>query len=188
MPRRKIWSAQMIVWAGMASLVMLCWFYLVRMSIGMSEMPHMHHMPDMVMPAATGLDALATTFLMWAVMMVGMMLPAAARRPSERLARTRRSHARTDPGAARVLHHAASIAPATTNLRAIRRSPRVPCCIERTRVDTMNVGFVSVSGGSSNHWVAVGSITARSGGTGNWHPSLRSACVVERGRLVQRET
>ena len=59
---------------------LLCWFYLYRMTAGMSAVAAEHDMhaamgmPDM---AAWGVTELLGLFLMWIVMMAGMMLPSA---------------------------------------------------------------------------------------------------------------
>jgi predicted metal-binding membrane protein len=58
------------LWAGLAAITALAWWYLIRMpatDVGMAAMG---------MPMKTsGLADTALTFLMWAVMMVAMMLP-----------------------------------------------------------------------------------------------------------------
>jgi predicted metal-binding membrane protein len=59
---------------GLAAVVLLAWFYLWRSAGGMDH-------ASMAMagtPRAADAGALALTFVMWAVMMAGMMLPSAA--------------------------------------------------------------------------------------------------------------
>ena len=59
---------------GLAALVIVAWLYLWHMAAGMD--------PSMMVaahtPRATSPGAMVMTFLMWAVMMAGMMLPSAA--------------------------------------------------------------------------------------------------------------
>jgi len=66
------------VWLGVAGLTGLAWLYLWHLSAEMGEA--MAGMEDMVMPREEPWSLLdvALTFAMWAVMMVGMMLPSAA--------------------------------------------------------------------------------------------------------------
>lgn len=61
-------------------LVLLAWWWVWREASGMAAMNAMPDMPDMVMPAPDPWSAayLGTAFLMWTIMMVAMMLPAAA--------------------------------------------------------------------------------------------------------------
>lgn len=59
---------------GLAAVVLLAWFYLWHSAAGMGHAS----MTMAVMPRAADASALALTFVMWAVMMVGMMLPSAA--------------------------------------------------------------------------------------------------------------
>ena len=62
---------------GLSGITVLAWLYLFHTARLMSRMPSMPDMPDMVMLRSwTGMDFLLT-FLMWAVMMVGMMVPTA---------------------------------------------------------------------------------------------------------------
>ena len=79
--RDSIRSGRAAVWIGMAVIVALGWFYVLRMNAGMAAM-HGMTMPDSMtmgdgaaIPAAAGLAALAIVFAMWAVMMAEMMLP-----------------------------------------------------------------------------------------------------------------
>jgi predicted metal-binding membrane protein len=59
---------------GLAAVVVLAWLYLWHIAAGMD-----HAMMAMAaMPHSVNAGALALTFLMWTVMMVGMMLPSAA--------------------------------------------------------------------------------------------------------------
>jgi predicted metal-binding membrane protein len=74
---------RLIVLAAVLAIAALAWAYLVRMAHDMAApMATMPDMPDMVMPgvAPPAWDAgyLAMLVVMWAVMMVGMMLPSAA--------------------------------------------------------------------------------------------------------------
>ena len=65
-----------LVWTGIGALVAGAWAYLLYLSRTMGEMAGMPGMAPALVPwAATDV---AFTVLMWAVMMVGMMLPAAA--------------------------------------------------------------------------------------------------------------
>lgn len=59
---------------GLAAVVMLAWLYLWR---GAAEMDHAS-MAMAAIPRATDTFALILTFVMWMVMMAGMMLPSAA--------------------------------------------------------------------------------------------------------------
>jgi len=59
---------------GLATVVALAWFYLWRSTAGMDHAS----MAMGAMPRAADAGALALTFVMWAVMMAGMMLPSAA--------------------------------------------------------------------------------------------------------------
>ncbi len=63
-----------IVLATIFGLVALSWSYLVLMVRGMKS----GDMTMMVAPDAWGLQVALTMFLMWSIMMVGMMLPSAA--------------------------------------------------------------------------------------------------------------
>ena len=66
--------------AALLAATLLCWFYLYRMTAGMSAIAAEHDMhaamgmPDM---AAWGVTELLGLLLMWIVMMAGMMLPSA---------------------------------------------------------------------------------------------------------------
>ena len=69
-----------VVAASLVAVVALAWLYLWRDAASMSQMA-MPDMPDMPMPGmspASGAGPFALTFVMWTVMMVGMMLPSAA--------------------------------------------------------------------------------------------------------------
>lgn len=72
---------RLVVLAGLIALTLLAWLYLLRMAGDMRAMAgeqNMHAamgMPDM---AGWGAASLFGLFLMWTVMMVGMMLPSAA--------------------------------------------------------------------------------------------------------------
>jgi predicted metal-binding membrane protein len=68
-----------LVWGGVAGLAGLAWLYLVHLSRGGSAGAGMTGMPGMapVLVPWTAADVAFTT-AMWAVMMVGMMLPTAA--------------------------------------------------------------------------------------------------------------
>lgn len=77
---------RLIVAASLASITVLAWAYLVRISTGMdmsdaamSAMPGMPDMPGMDMSAsAWSAKFFLLTLVMWAVMMAGMMTPSAA--------------------------------------------------------------------------------------------------------------
>jgi predicted metal-binding membrane protein len=60
--------------SGLAGLVLLAWLYLVRLD----PMGGMDMSPAMPMPDGRGGGQFLLTFLMWAVMMVAMMVPAAS--------------------------------------------------------------------------------------------------------------
>ncbi len=64
-----------IAGAGLAGLVLLAWLYLLRMA---GQMGGMEMAPGMPMPEAWGAGRFLLTFLMWALMMVAMMVPAAS--------------------------------------------------------------------------------------------------------------
>jgi predicted metal-binding membrane protein len=59
---------------GLAAVVALAWFYLWRSAAGMDHAS----MAMSAMPRAVDASALVLTFVMWTVMMAGMMLPSAA--------------------------------------------------------------------------------------------------------------
>jgi len=63
-----------VVTASLVLVVALAWFYLWREAASMSAMDM--SMPDM--PRASSTEVFVLTFVMWTVMMVGMMLPSAA--------------------------------------------------------------------------------------------------------------
>ena len=67
-----------IVVTGLAGLVVLAWLYLIRLAGDMAEMAE-HAAMGMAMPRAPAWDAvdLVLLFLMWVVMMLGMMVPSA---------------------------------------------------------------------------------------------------------------
>ena len=66
------------VWLGVAGVTLLSWLYLWHLAAAMGE--DMAGMANMVMPREEpwSLLDIALTFAMWAIMMVGMMLPSAA--------------------------------------------------------------------------------------------------------------
>lgn len=66
-----------IVLAGLAGVTLVAWLYLLRMAHDVSAAA-MAAMPGMAMTTPWSLRDAALTFAMWAVMMVGMMLPSAA--------------------------------------------------------------------------------------------------------------
>ena len=66
--RRELWP----ILASMGGICLLCWLYLWRMAADMDAM--MLAMPDMPVPEWDTAYA-ALMFLMWAIMMIGMMLP-----------------------------------------------------------------------------------------------------------------
>lgn len=63
-----------VVIGSLAGIVVLAWFYLWRDAAGMQH----GSMAMAAMPRAADAGALALTFVMWTVMMAGMMLPSAA--------------------------------------------------------------------------------------------------------------
>ncbi len=65
-----------LVWAGVAGLGLVAWLYLVYLARSMGEMAAMPGMAPVLAPW-TAVDLLAA-LAMWAIMMVGMMLPSAA--------------------------------------------------------------------------------------------------------------
>ena len=70
-----------IVLAGLAAITLLAWGYLVYLSTGMSKMDSLGEWNAMAMPGVGigfGPVDMVLIFLMWAVMMVGMMVPSAA--------------------------------------------------------------------------------------------------------------
>jgi predicted metal-binding membrane protein len=60
---------------GIIGLVLVSWLYLLRMA---EPMVGMEMMPGMDMPGDSGPVRLLLTFLMWTIMMVAMMVPAAS--------------------------------------------------------------------------------------------------------------
>lgn len=69
-PRGERW----IAFSGLAAVVLLAWTYLWRSAVGMDHAA----MAVGALPRAADPGALALTFVMWTVMMTGMMLPSAA--------------------------------------------------------------------------------------------------------------
>ena len=70
-----------IVIAGLASITVLAWAYLFYLAPGMSSMDSLGEFGNMAMSGMSvgfGPVSLVLMFLMWAVMMVGMMVPSAA--------------------------------------------------------------------------------------------------------------
>jgi predicted metal-binding membrane protein len=68
-----------IVLASIAGITVLAWIYLAGMAQNMSDMAAMMDMPDMPdMPMPSPVEQFVLVATMWAVMMVGMMLPGAA--------------------------------------------------------------------------------------------------------------
>ena len=70
-----------IVVAGLAAITLLAWAYLVYLTPGMSRMDSVAELGGMAMGQMSvgfGTVDIALMFLMWAVMMVGMMVPSAA--------------------------------------------------------------------------------------------------------------
>jgi predicted metal-binding membrane protein len=68
---------RLLIWVALGGLVLLCWLYLVRMSLSMGSM-------DGMMNEAMGLRPwqvkdFILMFAMWAIMMIGMMVPTAMR-------------------------------------------------------------------------------------------------------------
>jgi predicted metal-binding membrane protein len=77
---RALRQDRVIIALGLTAITLLAWAYLVRMAVMIdaaamdAEMPAAMGMPDM---RAWDLSDLLVLFLMWAIMMVGMMLPSA---------------------------------------------------------------------------------------------------------------
>jgi predicted metal-binding membrane protein len=73
---------RVIVGTALAILIVVAWLYLLHLASGMSDMamPDMPTMPAMAMPAmhAWSWVEIGTLVIMWVVMMVAMMMPAAA--------------------------------------------------------------------------------------------------------------
>ena len=70
-----------IVLAGLAAIILLAWAYLFYLAPGMSGMDSLGEWNSMAMPGVGigyGPMDMVLMFLMWAVMMVGMMAPSAA--------------------------------------------------------------------------------------------------------------
>ncbi len=70
-----------IVLAGLAAITLLAWAYLVYLAPAMSGMDSLGEFGNMAMSGGSvgfGPVAIMLMFLMWAVMMVGMMVPSAA--------------------------------------------------------------------------------------------------------------
>ncbi len=77
---RLLLRERVVVLLAIIGVAALAWLYLIALAGGMPDMAAMGTMAKMAMPLAprwTG-AAFALTFAMWAVMMVGMMLPSAA--------------------------------------------------------------------------------------------------------------
>lgn len=77
--RHLLLRERVVVLAAVAGVAVLSWLYLLHLGSEMSampDMPGMAGMSGMTMPWTPA--AFALTFAMWAVMMVGMMLPGAA--------------------------------------------------------------------------------------------------------------
>lgn len=78
---RLIRRDRLIVVLALAGVMLLAWFYLVRMAEGMraaATEADMHAAMGMADMAAWSTADVVALFLMWAVMMAGMMLPSAA--------------------------------------------------------------------------------------------------------------
>ena len=71
---------RLIVSLGLITLIALSWYYLVAMSSAMQTMARQSAMAAMGMPemGSWGIRQAFALFIMWAVMMTGMMLPSAA--------------------------------------------------------------------------------------------------------------
>ena len=69
---------RLIVAAGLVGVTVVAWVYLVHMAGEMGDAAAMAAMPGMPAEDPPGARELALAFLMWTVMMVGMMLPSAA--------------------------------------------------------------------------------------------------------------
>lgn len=72
---------RLVIGVGLAALTVLSWVYLVRMAGGMRSAAvdaEMHAAMGMPAMGAWGVADFVALFLMWAVMMAGMMLPSAA--------------------------------------------------------------------------------------------------------------
>jgi predicted metal-binding membrane protein len=78
---RVIRRDRVLVALGLAAITVLAWIYLVRAAATMNSMvmqAHMHEMMGMADPRTWGITEWLDLFVMWAVMMIGMMLPSAA--------------------------------------------------------------------------------------------------------------
>jgi predicted metal-binding membrane protein len=78
---RAIRHDRIIVAAGLAAVTLLAWAYLLRMAMMMSAAASeadMHIAMGMTDMRSWGAADLLTLFLMWTIMMIGMMLPSAA--------------------------------------------------------------------------------------------------------------
>ena len=69
---------RLVVLLGLVAATGLAWWYLVEMAAGMTSMPELESV--LLSPRVTAWTAteFVVMFLMWAIMMVGMMLPSAA--------------------------------------------------------------------------------------------------------------
>ena len=76
---RQLWHDRAIVGVSLLAIAMVAWLYLLHLSATMPGM-EMADMPAMVMPRVHAWDPLdvGLLFVMWAVMMIAMMVPAAA--------------------------------------------------------------------------------------------------------------
>lgn len=62
------------IWAGIAVILALSWFYLAHINAGMSVAGAMQHRAMVTKP---GLHELLLDFMMWSIMMIAMMMPPA---------------------------------------------------------------------------------------------------------------
>jgi predicted metal-binding membrane protein len=78
---RAIRQDKVIIAVGLAAITLLAWGYLLRMAVMMSAAASeadMHIAMGMTDQRAWGAADLVTLFLMWTIMMIGMMVPSAA--------------------------------------------------------------------------------------------------------------
>ena len=93
LPRRD----RLAILAGIGGITLLAWLYLLYTAKQMEAMPGMPDMPDMVMLRFWTPADFLFMFLMWAVMMVGMMAPSAAPMTLVYAAIARRAESQNNP-------------------------------------------------------------------------------------------
>ena len=67
-----------VVAVALTFLTILCWVYLVDMAVAMSAMPSMEEGLPMTQIASWTVGYFAMMFMMWVIMMIGMMVPSVA--------------------------------------------------------------------------------------------------------------